>query len=57
MIATGGLSSGRAAAALDLHRFGFGPRGDTVETIAADPRGALLAVWNGQMPASCNQLI
>jgi len=37
------LSSGKAAAALGLHRFGFGPRADTIETIAADPRGALLA--------------
>jgi uncharacterized protein (DUF1800 family) len=30
-------------AALALHRFGFGPRGDTIAKIAADPRGALLA--------------
>src|SRR5215472_3362087 len=43
MIANGGLSSGKAAAALGLHRFGFGPRDDTIETIAGDPRGALLA--------------
>jgi uncharacterized protein (DUF1800 family) len=38
-----GLSSGTAAAALGLHRFGFGPRGDRISAIAADPRGALLA--------------
>ena len=30
-------------AALALHRFGFGPRGDTIARIASDPRGALLA--------------
>src|SRR5689334_25158374 len=30
-------------AALALHRFGFGPRGDTIAGISADPRGALLA--------------
>jgi uncharacterized protein (DUF1800 family) len=30
-------------AALALHRFGLGPRGDAIARIAADPRGALLA--------------
>ena len=30
-------------AALALHRFGFGPRGDAITRLAADPRGALLA--------------
>jgi len=30
-------------AALALHRLGFGPRGDTIARISADPRGALLA--------------
>jgi uncharacterized protein (DUF1800 family) len=30
-------------AALALHRFGFGPRGDAIARIAADPRGAVLA--------------
>jgi uncharacterized protein (DUF1800 family) len=30
-------------AALALHRFGFGPRAGSIEAIAADPRGALLA--------------
>jgi uncharacterized protein (DUF1800 family) len=30
-------------AALALHRFGFGPRGETIARIAGDPRGALLA--------------
>ena len=32
-----------AEAALALHRFGLGPRRDTIATIASDPRGALLA--------------
>jgi uncharacterized protein (DUF1800 family) len=36
-------SSGKNTAALGLHRFGFGPLGDTITAIAADPRGALLA--------------
>src|SRR5260221_12909202 len=31
------------AAALALHRFGFGPRSGGIEAIASDPRGALLA--------------
>jgi len=43
MSANGGLSSGKTAAALGLHRFGFGPLGDAIAAIAADPRGALLA--------------
>jgi len=30
-------------AALALHRFGFGPRAGSIETITPDPRGALLA--------------
>src|SRR5271156_4737010 len=30
-------------AALALHRFGFGPRAGSIEEIAADPRGALIA--------------
>src|ERR1700758_190510 len=30
-------------AALALHRFGFGPRSGSIEAIASDPRGALLA--------------
>jgi uncharacterized protein (DUF1800 family) len=30
-------------AALALHRFGLGPRGDAIARISADPRGALLA--------------
>jgi uncharacterized protein (DUF1800 family) len=34
---------GEQAAALALHRFGFGPVGDQIVAIAADPRGALLA--------------
>jgi uncharacterized protein (DUF1800 family) len=34
---------GKEAAALALHRFGFGPAGDTIAAIASDPRGALLA--------------
>jgi uncharacterized protein (DUF1800 family) len=36
-------SSGKNTAALGLHRFGFGPVGDTITAIAADPRGALVA--------------
>jgi uncharacterized protein (DUF1800 family) len=43
MSAKGGLSSGTAAAALGLHRFGFGPLADTISTISADPRSALIA--------------
>lgn len=35
--------SGREAAALGLHRFGFGPVGNAIAGIAADPRGALIA--------------
>ncbi len=35
--------SGKQAAALALHRFGFGPVGDQINAIAADPRGALQA--------------
>src|SRR5271170_7698892 len=34
---------GQEAAALALHRFGFGPAGDQIATIAGDPRGALVA--------------
>ena len=34
---------GKEAAALALHRFGFGPVGDSITAIAGDPRGALLA--------------
>jgi uncharacterized protein (DUF1800 family) len=36
-------ASGKAAAALALHRFAFGPARDSIGAIAADPRGALLA--------------
>jgi uncharacterized protein (DUF1800 family) len=36
-------AQGQEAAALALHRFGFGPVGDSISTIAGDPRGALLA--------------
>jgi uncharacterized protein (DUF1800 family) len=43
MSANSGLNSAKAAAALGLHRFGFGPVGDAIAAIAADPRGALLA--------------
>lgn len=43
MSANGVPSSGKNAAALGLHRFGFGPVGDAITAIAADPRGALLA--------------
>jgi uncharacterized protein (DUF1800 family) len=34
---------GEEAAALALHRFGFGPARDSIAAIAADPRGAVLA--------------
>ena len=43
MAASGKAVSGMEAAALALHRFGFGPVGDSITAIAADPRGALLA--------------
>jgi uncharacterized protein (DUF1800 family) len=36
-------SRGPEAAALALHRFGFGPVGDSISAIASDPRGALIA--------------
>jgi uncharacterized protein (DUF1800 family) len=34
---------GKATAVLALHRFGFGPAGQSITAIAADPQGALLA--------------
>ena len=34
---------GKEAAALALHRFGFGAAGNAIAAIAADPQGALLA--------------
>jgi uncharacterized protein (DUF1800 family) len=34
---------GREAAALALHRFGFGPGGGSIAAVADDPRGAVLA--------------
>jgi uncharacterized protein (DUF1800 family) len=34
---------GKEAAALALHRFGFGPAGHSIAAIAADPQGAILA--------------
>jgi len=37
---------GPEAAALALHRFGFGPAGGQIDAIAADPRGALIADLN-----------
>src|SRR5712691_7457901 len=36
-------TDGRFEAALALHRFGFGPRANSIAAIASDPRGALLA--------------
>src|SRR5690242_3844871 len=33
----------KAQAALALHRFGFGPKAGSIDAIASDPRGALLA--------------
>jgi uncharacterized protein (DUF1800 family) len=51
---------GAQAAALALHRFGFGPRRNSIAAIASDPRGALLAELerpgagrlNAQLPSS-----
>ena len=43
MTVGGEMVSVRAAAALALHGFGFGPVGDQINAIAADPRGALQA--------------
>jgi uncharacterized protein (DUF1800 family) len=43
MAASNQASVGPKAAALALHRFGFGPSAGQIEAIAADPRGALLA--------------
>jgi uncharacterized protein (DUF1800 family) len=43
MTAGGTAAFGKEAAALALHRFGFGPVGDSIAALAADPRGALLA--------------
>ena len=37
------IPRGREAAALALHRFGFGPARDSIVVIADDPRGAVLA--------------
>ena len=39
-------SDPRAVAALALHRFGLGPRRNSIAAIAGDPRGALLAELN-----------
>jgi len=36
-------AGGTQAAALALHRFGFGPARDSIAAIASDPRGALIA--------------
>src|ERR1700728_2275077 len=43
MTVGGEMVSGQEAAALALHRFGFGPVGNQINAIAADPRGALQA--------------
>lgn len=43
MAASEQASVGPKAAALALHRFGFGPSAGQIEAIASDPRGALLA--------------
>jgi uncharacterized protein (DUF1800 family) len=51
---------GKEVAALALHRFGFGPRRDSIAVIASDPRGALLAeldrpqiaILGGELPSS-----
>jgi len=43
MAANNNAVVGQTAAALGLHRFGFGPAGGQIKAIAADPRGAFLA--------------
>jgi uncharacterized protein (DUF1800 family) len=43
MTVSGKAISGKEAAALALHRFGFGPVADQIDALAADPRGALQA--------------
>jgi uncharacterized protein (DUF1800 family) len=43
MAASDRAGVGPKAAALALHRFGFGPSAGQIEAIASDPRGALLA--------------
>jgi len=49
-------ANGKEAAALALHRFGFGPTGDSIAALASDPRGALLAELDrpaaGYLPAA-----
>src|SRR5215831_3948849 len=37
------MSRNPLEAAVALHRFGFGPRAGSIEAIASDPRGALVA--------------
>src|SRR5579871_1265460 len=48
-------------AALALHRFGFGPKPGSIDTLASDPQGALLAelelpragqILNNELPTS-----
>ena len=51
------IARGKEAAALALHRFGFGPPGlpfaaYSIATLAADPRGALLAELERTKPAA-----
>src|SRR6516162_24629 len=46
MSAKSAPDSGKDAAALGLHRFGFGSTGNAITRIAADPRGALVADLN-----------
>ncbi len=43
MSVSGTAVSGKEAAALALHRFGFGPAAGQIDVIATDPRGALFA--------------
>lgn len=43
-------SSAKADAALALHRFGMGPRPGSIDKIASDPRGALLAELDNPPP-------
>jgi len=43
-------SSAKTEAALALHRFGMGPRPGSIDKIASDPRGALLAELDNPPP-------
>ncbi len=44
-------SDPKAEAALALYRFGLGPRAGSIDAIASDPRGALVAELERPNPA------